>query len=432
VRTPQEFNEDDYAFDVVSFLNQAAPGDSDAGPAAPPAVAITEAGPGLEPTECSTCHRETCEGHAAPRKGFVPAADVMAEPAPDEVIEGIAWAGCVSVLVGESATGKTFVGLAAGAAVAEGRDWHGRGTKAGSVAYVSFEGDALGLRLQALRTVQDFSLEHLYLLRASNPISPRIARDEATEVPSIGELSIVEALANLPAGAPPVVLLVIDTIRASMSGSEDNSENVSAYLRAVRRILATVPGAAAILTHHSGWQDGEQKRKRERGSSALRGNVDATLYLEVTEEDRDRHEVYLTLSTLKVRDAERWPPLRLVRRRVDILGFNRRGEPLSSCVVARDLRSWEDRQAEADAERQVAQATEDRTLDLKVLRTIKEYPQQATSKERLREYVGARKNRVADAVTRLLLGRLVVAGRRGEPYQITAEGDAFLAQEVSK
>ena len=57
-------------------------------------------------------------------------------------------------------------------------------------------------------------------------------------------------------------------------------EHVSAYLRAVRRILSSLPDAGALLVHHAGWQgEGKSSRQRERGSSAWRGNVDGTWYL---------------------------------------------------------------------------------------------------------------------------------------------------------
>lgn len=47
------------------------------------------------------------------------------------------------------------------AAVSDGVKWHGRETRQGSVAYVSYEGDALGLRLRTLREVSGYRLEHV-------------------------------------------------------------------------------------------------------------------------------------------------------------------------------------------------------------------------------------------------------------------------------
>ena len=162
--------------------------------------------------------------------------------------------------------------------------------------------------------------------------------------PSRGERTVRAALDVLAAHlvttqSPPVVLVVIDTVCASLSGSEDSSEAVSAYLRAVRRIVAHVPEAAAILAHHAGWQDGESRRKRERGSSAFRGNVDVTLYLEGGHYDTARGEAQLVLRALKVRDTERPPPIRLVRRRVELAESIGRGEPVTSCIIERDRRT---------------------------------------------------------------------------------------------
>ena len=252
---------------------------------------------------------------------FVPAVEVMSTPRPVEIVAGVLYADRVSVLVSESGTGKTFLGLDLSAHVSADLTWHGRPVQPGSVAYVSFEGDALGVRLRALREVAGQRLEHVYILHGRDPLSPIIDRDRV-ELASRGETAVVaavEALRNdlTVTDRPSIRLLVVDTVRASLSGSEDSSESVSAYLRSVRRLMTRVPGAATLLLHHSGWQDGDAKRKRERGSSAFRGNVDATLYLEAETYDAERGEARLILRALKVRDGERPAPLSLIRRRVD-------------------------------------------------------------------------------------------------------------------
>jgi hypothetical protein len=383
-----------------------------------------------DPTLCPRCGREACEDHlpsppepsAATTTGltFTPANDLIGAPRPVEIIEGVAWGGCLTVLPSESGTGKTFLLLDAAAAVSDGVTWHGRAVQQGSVAYLSYEGDALGLRLRALRDVAGHRLEHVYILRAHDPLSPRVSRDG--EERSIGELAVVTAFETLSthlkvADRPPIVLLEIDTVRASLTGSEDSSEHVAAYLRAVRRIMAGVPGAAAILAHHAGWQDGETQRKRERGSSAWRGNCDATLYLEAGEYDADRGEAQLTLRTLKVRDAERPAPLHLVRRRVALLELDRRGEPVTSCVIDSDRRSREDREAERIAS---VEATR-HAMDHAVLRAMRDYPA-ATSIARLRPYVAQRTEMVSDAVARILREKLAIEGKRGQPYTLTEAG----------
>lgn len=358
------------------------------------------------------------------RPAAIRALDLMHQPRPVEIIEGVVAAGGVTVLVGEPSGGKTFVKLSMAAAVSDGVPWHGRQTSAGSVVDLMYEGDDTSRRLRALTEVAGHRLEHLYIIRADNPLSPRQTRDG--EERSIGELTICATLDDLAKELaarqrPPVVLLTIDTVRAAMSGSEDSSEHTSAFLRAVRRLLTHVPGAGAMLIHHAGWQDGEQHRKRERGSSAWRGNSDCTLYLEASDYDSDRGEARLVLRTLKIRDAERPTPLHLIRRRVELLEMDRYGGPVTSCLIESDRRSREDR----DAERLAATEAANHETDLAVLKAMRDYPA-ATSITRLRPYVGLRNEVVSAAVARLLRAGLAVDGKRGQPYTVTEAGLAGL------
>jgi hypothetical protein len=346
------------------------------------------------------------------------AADVLGElPAP-AIIGGIAWAGRLTVLASESGAGKTFALLGLAASVADGVPWCGRETRRGSVLYVSYEGDALGLRLAALREA-GLSLDGVYVLRASAPLSPLIGRDGA-EMPSAGEEVLAAAIRALVArlreeDRPPIVLVVIDTVRASLAGSEDSSEHVAAYLRVVRRLMAETPEAAAIIAHHSGWQDSpETRRRRERGSSAFRGNADATLYLELADEAPD-HGAYLVLRTLKVRDEERPAPLRLVRRRVALPLLDRRGQPLTSCVVEADGRSRGDVEAAATQ----AAAQEEERLALRVLDVIAQAAVRSNDDIRVR-VGGARRGDVSTAVSRLVSeGRIARDGQRS-PWRVVS------------
>ena len=359
---------------------------------------------------------------------------VMAEPRPAEIIEGIAHADCVTVFAGESGASKTFAVLGLGAHVSDGIPCYGRAVEYGTVAYVSYEGDSHAIRFRALRDAQGHRLANFYLLRADAPLSPIIDRDRQ-EFPSRGELTLIASLAGLRAklesdGQPPVRLIVIDTVRQSLSGSEDSSENISSYLRAVRRILASVPGAALILVHHSGWQDGDTKRKRERGSSALRGNVDTTLFLEFVEMTEAGH-ARLKLTTLKSRDVGQALPLHLIRRRVELaesVGDDLRRGPVTSCVIELDHRNREDREA---AERLAIEHV-NRPLDLQLLKLIHDRPEASTSQERLRATLGLGKAAIVASVARLAQqGLITVPDRQRQPYAVTPDGLATLEREVT-
>jgi hypothetical protein len=346
----------------------------------------------------------------------------MKDPPPKAVIAGTAWCQNVTMLVGESGASKTFVLLDMAATVSDGRRWHDRGVRQGAVAYISFEGDALGLRLRALQEAGS-KLEHVYVLQAREPLSPRVERD-GTERPSLGEQALAEELQGLTTrlietGGPGVVLIVIDTVRASMTGSEDRSEDAAAYLRAVRRLLAPYPEAACILVHHAGWQDGETKRKRERGSSALRGNVDATLYVEVTEENPELGLAYLSLTALKVRDDLRPPPLRLIRSRVTLQTVDEDGRSRRTCRIEADGRSREDLDAAVERTRAEANAA----LDQAALDMIGKHA--ITSVATFRTLLGVSKATAESTLARLLLsGRVRPPVKQRAPYAVvSAESD---------
>jgi hypothetical protein len=395
---------------------------------------------------CGKCGRDSCAGPnecgAAPkspgpasrpapdnRPRFRAAIDVMGEAPPLEVVEGLAGAGRVGLLVGESGAGKSFVALSMLSAQADGAPWCGRSTTRGSVAVVAFEQDAIGERLRAAQD-QGHSLADFYVLRADEPLSPRVSGD-GIEAPSPGEAFVAGRLQYLAhdlaaQGRPPIVHVVVDTVRQSMAGPEESSEAVSAYLRAARRAVSTAaPGAALTLLHHSGWQDGEQKKRRERGSSAFRGNVDYVHYLELAEPDaEDTSEVRLVLRTLKSRDGERRAPLFLIRRRVDLGSLDQYGNARTSCVIVADPRSRQDREAEAAAELEA----QERADGLEMLHVIAARPE-ATSAEDLRAAAGWGKPRAAAALSRLVLLGWVRRGGRGRPFQVLQAGAEALNQQ---
>jgi hypothetical protein len=55
----------------------------------------------------------------------------MDTPRPVEIVEGVAWANCLSVLVSESGAGKTFVLLDVAATVSSDVPWRGRAVQHG-------------------------------------------------------------------------------------------------------------------------------------------------------------------------------------------------------------------------------------------------------------------------------------------------------------
>jgi len=375
---------------------------------------------------CTRCGRDTCEGCAPGAPSFPrrwrTADDVIREPDPEPVVDGIAWPGRVTLLTAESGAGKTFVLLDLAAGLARDR-WHGRRVQAGSVAYASWEGDLLNRRLLALRE-RGADLAHVFLLSMREALNSTRG-DGATP----GELLLSEQVRDLAAhleetGAEPLRLLVLDTLRASMAGSEDSSEHASAYLRAVRRIADAAPTAAVLVAHHTGWQDGEAKhrRARERGSSAFRGNTDHALYLAVSKRASVADPIaYLSLDTPKLRDELPGPPLRLQRRRVQTSIRNRHGEPVTSCVIEPDDRDPATVEAEEHAERTAHEQAKRAELETRVLDLCRRRP--ITSKVALREQLNVGAAPLRDALANLLAaGRLIHEGQR-QPFRVAEDSE---------
>lgn len=354
------------------------------------------------------------------------ASTIIEEPTPEVIIDGTLYADSITVLVGESAAGKTFVALDMAAAVADGSAWHGRPSHRGSVVYLAFEGH-VGHRLRAIREAGQHDLDGLYIIHASDALSPVIEHNRS-ESPSRGEKDAIHDLDTLAADlvstdSPPIRLIIVDTIRASLSGSEDNSEAASAYLRAIRRIMAHAPGAACLPIHHSGWQDGKESKTRERGSSAFRGNVDGTLYLAAGIYDPNRKEAALTLTCLKMRDGEQQPPLNMIRRQVPLdQRFDRWGHPVTTCIIIPDLTSPSEREATEKAAKREVEDTADRTLLLLISSRT-----DITSITGMQTTLRVSRDSISQSIGRLIdRGLLVAPTKQRAPYTVTEPGMVWL------
>jgi hypothetical protein len=76
--------------------------------------------------------------------------DIVSGPPPVWLIEPIFQEGSLVFLVGEPATGKSFIALSMALAIASGQEWIGRAVRSGPVVYVVGEGGrAIGKRIQA-------------------------------------------------------------------------------------------------------------------------------------------------------------------------------------------------------------------------------------------------------------------------------------------
>lgn len=188
-------------------------------------------------------------------------------------------------IFGQSGCGKSFLAIDLACSVASGRDFHQRRTKKGLVVYVAGEG-----RRGALRRIHAWAkAKHVELSEIDLYVS-RTAVGMNSDV-HISELKA--ELYSLRDQYGPLVLIILDTVARNFGdGDENDTKDMTKFVNAIDALNDEFQ-CTTLLIHHSGHAD----RDRARGSSALKGALDAefktaksedTIFLECTKmKDQD-------------------------------------------------------------------------------------------------------------------------------------------------
>jgi hypothetical protein len=212
--------------------------------------------------------------------------ELLSLPSPEYLIEGIIQKNSFSMLYGAPGHGKTFVALDMALHIATGRPWCDKTVQHGQVIYIAAEGYMSVLdRIRAWCTFyrasppEDFlmvidpidltggdkSLEEFLVHIVGSADTEHVLRDEDGEV--------TETLS-----APPVQLVIFDTLARCATGADENSAqdmgNIVRWLDKLRDKDLTGLDTAVMVLHHSA-----KHFAHERGSSALRGAADTMMYV---------------------------------------------------------------------------------------------------------------------------------------------------------
>ena len=208
-------------------------------------------------------------GESGSRFRLKAVSEVISQPLPRWIIPGFLQERKLWMLYGDSNTGKSFLALDMGLTLATGLPWHGRAVRGGAVVYVCAEGmEGISGRLRA------WLQEHH--VNAEAPDFHVI--DESPNL--LDPVVVGEIISEVQRGLPdPPVMVIFDTLAASMPGAdENNSESMSAALAALRRVQREC-GCGVMLVHHSG----KDQARGPRGHSSLRGAFDAALEVSADE-----------------------------------------------------------------------------------------------------------------------------------------------------
>lgn len=246
-----------------------------------------------------------------PRYRLLLPADLQALPPLAWRVRGVLPAVGVAAQFGPSASGKSFLAFDLAAHIAEGREWFGHRVTAAPVVYVALEGEA-GFKLRA----DAWEQAHGRKL----PPGLRLVLQGFKLAGDVPDLAAA-ILAAVGMGA----VVFIDTLnRAAPTADENSSRDMGEILEGAKELQRLTAGLV-VLIHHTG----KDAARGLRGHSSLFAALDAAI--EVTR-DGDRREWKVP----KVKDGQDGAahPFRL---EVVQLAPDADGEPVSSCVVRRDM-----------------------------------------------------------------------------------------------
>lgn len=260
-------------------------------------------------------------GHGQPTGrvlDYVLATDLDSDSAEiaDELIEGLLTRQSMAVIYGDSNSGKTFLAIDIGGAVARGGQWMGRNVDGGMVVYLATESpQSVRNRLRAYQRHVGEPVHNFVIV--NSPVNLFEAGADTRAV-----IDLIRAVES-EHGAK-CELVIGDTLARMSAGANENSgEDMTLVLRNLDRIKDEAQ-ATVLLIHHTG----KDAAKGMRGWSGLRAAVDTEL--EVT---ADEVTGVRTLEVTKQRDMGGKGDRIGFRLDTVVMGRGKWGAELTSCVV---------------------------------------------------------------------------------------------------
>lgn len=247
---------------------------------------------------------------------FTRATSYLGQPAPLRwIIKGWIPDNGVSMVYGESGSGKTFITLDMACHIAAGMQWHKYNTKPGLVVYMAGEGN-YGLRQRVAAWCKAHGVQNLDNLLISNK-----AIDIDSPAAAVQIINAVRAITHDDA-----VAIFIDTVNNHMSGDENSAKDTRNMLNACN-IVARALNASVCLNHHTG--HAAESKQRARGSSAWKASLDASIL--VTKNDDS-----IEISCTKMKDAEPPKPLFGKLQAVPLGWIDEDGDEINGAVFVID------------------------------------------------------------------------------------------------
>lgn len=245
-------------------------------------------------------------------KMISPAEILAKSPVPNWLIKSYIIQGSVVQIIAKSEAGKSFATIDIGLSVATGQDWNNCKVVQGPVAYLNAEGYK-GVTAR----IQGWQQEHQSILRAPFSLS-----EQALDLTD--DDAIASAQVTLDRFAQEhdnhISLIIVDTMRRSMTGDENSSHVFEKFLSNLE-YLCRLYGATALINHHPG-HNGDLAR----GSSAQFAAMDTQLLL-------IKKNGKFQLECTKLKDGGKKPnPVGFELREIQLPDLDEDGKHVTTCI----------------------------------------------------------------------------------------------------
>ena len=239
------------------------------------------------------------------------------------LVEDIFPMGEISLIFGDSGSGKSFGTFDMAMAVARGLKWNGKNTEAGLVVYVAAEaGKGFGKRKLA------YSIEHSLQPHAAFPFYLCTKRPDFFASDADVLALIEEIIAVSRTYSQKLVLIVLDTLSALAPGMNENASQDVSMVRKRLVALQEKFGVAICLVHHK-----PKNSATPRGHSSLTADFETTIEFEIATDKRTPTGGTIHRATVrKQREGKaglKWE----FTLPVVTVGRNKWGNEETSCVV---------------------------------------------------------------------------------------------------
>jgi AAA domain len=218
----------------------------------------------------------------------------------------------IAAIYGPSGSGKSFLALDAGLAIAQGKSWFSKRVKTLPVVYVGLEGEAgIKNRIQAWQQMHQCEVPDTFYFVLKQSFYLNDSED-------------VSALAK---AAPQGSVIIIDTLnRAAPTADENSSEDMGQILEGAKTLQA-LTGGLVLIVHHTG----KDTSRGARGHSSFFAALDAAI-----EVKHDLNMKQRSWSVAKSKDSDAG-----IQRFFDLksynVGIDEDLDPIDSCAILENV-----------------------------------------------------------------------------------------------